>query len=164
MKLPPGKYHAKCLYHSFTVNSAGNPEIRLTVLPCQTPPGEPPLPTAYTPAPIITFMTITPATIGTADDPGWVLLTLQHLGFTSADLTLLDPDHEMAHSFTGIDVLILGTEDEYKGKKRTRWNILRSSTEASPIGQAALLALSIRYADALKCLRPNPGTNHKEPF
>lgn len=166
-KLPPGRYRAKVLYHTMTVNSAGNPELRLNVLP-YAGAEIPTLPPGYTPVPITIFLTITPGTMGEPGRPGWVLETLKHLGFKSQDLTILDPSSDTPHVFTGREVQILGTEDEFKGKKRTRWNILRNETESQPLATSALSALSSRYANVLATLLPKesdlpPGTQTDQP-
>jgi hypothetical protein len=167
-RLDPGRYKAKILYHTVTENSAGNTDLRITVLPFAD--AQMPLPLKYKPTPVTIFMTITDGTMGTIDNPGWVLLTLKHLGFHSADLATLHPDHEMAHTFTGREVVILGSEDEYRGRKRIRWNILRNEAESKPAAVTKLSALSDRYAKQLETLIPppdklfGPGENDKPPF
>jgi SpoVK/Ycf46/Vps4 family AAA+-type ATPase len=160
-KLEPGRYKARILYHVMTTNSASNPELRMTVLPYAGIDGAV-LPAGYTPTPLTIFMTITPGTMGTALKPGWVLQTLRHLGFASRDLSTLDPASDAAHSFTGREVQILGTEDTYKNKKRTRWNILRHIDESKPIATNTLLALSEQYSDALSTLLPKQ--TEPDPF
>ena len=158
-RLTPGRYAARALYHSTPKNSNGNTELRLTVLPYAT--SEFPLPPNYKPTPITIYMTITAGTMGTPDKPGWVLLTLKHLGFNCADLESLDPESEVPHSFTGREVIILGTEDEYKGKNRTRWNILRNVDESKPTARSELRALSERFKPVLMTLVPH---DTEDPF
>jgi len=174
-KLTPGRYRAKILYHTMNVNTVGNPELRIAVLPNGGIDNQP-LPPNYTPTPITIFLTITPATMempqtpedrlaGKVPQPGWVLQTLKHLGFLSVDLTTLDPASDCAHVFTGREIVILGTEDEYKGKKRTRWNIVRTGTENKPVESTALSALSTRYARVLTNIVPaQPAQQPKTPF
>jgi hypothetical protein len=154
-KLTAGRYRARILYHVVTTNSAGNPEIRISCLPYAEMPTYP-LPPNYTPAPITIYMTLTAGTLGDPEKPGWVLLTLRHLGFNTADLALLDPAHEMAHSFTGREIIIIGSEDEYKGKKRVRFNILRNQSDQTPVAQSVLTALSQKHRDVLSTLTRDP--------
>jgi hypothetical protein len=161
-KLDPGRYRARILYHTMTVNTAGNPEMRIAVLP-YAGADTPALPPGYKPTPITIFMTITPATMGTAQDPGWVLQTLKHLGFQSQDLGDLDPAADTAHSFTGREIIILGSEDVYKNKKRVRWNIIRNQSESQPLAHHALTALSDKYREALQTLLPSPDQNAEKP-
>jgi hypothetical protein len=154
-KLPAGRYRARILYHVVTTNSAGNPEIRISCLPYEELPTYP-LPPNYTNSPVTIYMTLTAGTLGDPEKPGWVLHTLRHLGFHHGDLALLDPAHEMAHSFTGKEIIIIGSEDEYQGKKRVRFNILRNQSETKPVAQSVLTALSQKHRDVLSTLTTDP--------
>jgi hypothetical protein len=172
-KLSAGRYRAKVLYHTMNVNSAGNPELRLSVLPIGGTDNQP-LPPGYTATPITIFLTITPGTMeiplteqelreGANPKPGWVLQTLRHLGFESEDLTTLDPASDCCHVFTGREIIILGSEDEYKNKKRIRWNIVRLDAEAKKVASGTLAGLSARFAKVLT-INPSPPIDGNTPF
>lgn len=162
-KLEPRRYLAEILYHTMNTNGQGNPELRLAVLPRAGTDGQP-LPPGYSPTPIIIFMTITANTMqvpqtleqiaaGDLPRPGWVLETLRHIGFTGNDLATLDPESDIPANFAGRKVTILGSEDEYKGKKRIRWNIVRES-ETKPVETNQLKHLSARFNKILTVTAP----------
>lgn len=105
------------------------------------------------------FLPITEATLGTTDKPGWVLQTLQWLGFTGASFALLDPASDDHQSFVGKEMDALCKHESYQGKDREKWSFLRGGGDGFKAKQASskeVRGLDAKFAKLLKTLQGTP--------
>ena len=144
-----GTYQAKIVKQSLGENSKGNPELQLTLQPTAVvlqngELAEQPFPYERT-----IYLTFTDGTLGTEANPGWVLQTLAYLGFEGGSFADIEK-----HDFTGQEVTALCAHDNYQGKEREKWSILRPRTAApvKPLDKKGLRTLDAKFGKALKAV------------
>jgi hypothetical protein len=152
-----GRYECRIVNQVLTENAKGNPELQLTVLPLRKFSGQEAedLSDDYTRT---IYLTMTDATMGTAQQPGWVYETLLFLGFNGGSFAQLDLDSDHAISF--IDKLIQCTcqHDTYNGREREKWTIRRgdAATQAKPMAKKEIKSLDSRFKQLLKAASQTP--------
>lgn len=155
----PGRYRARIDKQAVVENKKGNPEVQLTivilgryandteVIPCTE---------GYQRT---VFMTLSPLTIGTETKPGWVLQTLQSLGFNAQSFGQLDPAHEQACDLTGQEVDAVCQTNSYNGQDREKWSVRRpgggGNAPGKPLERKGLKALDTKYGKVLKAVNKN---------
>jgi hypothetical protein len=101
------------------------------------------------------YMQLTDSTIGTADKAGWVLQTLQYLGFDRDSFGALDPDVEGHFSFVGLECDAICKHDTYGGKTREKWSVHRPGNggqgpAVTRMEKKAVRALDAKFGKVLK--------------
>ncbi len=153
-----GRYLARITNQTFGENKNGNPEVQLTIKPVgqyaeqdkkvyEISDGTARERTIY--------LTLTEATIGSLDKPGWVLQTLNFLGFRGESFRELDPAEEGHHSFVGLEVDALCQHKEWNGNNQERWSILRpngTKAEVKRLEKKSIRGLDAKYGKLLKKL------------
>jgi hypothetical protein len=100
------------------------------------------------------FLPLSEGTIGTAENPGWVLLTLRYLGWKGESFAELDPSNSPCHSFVGVECDAICQHDEYQGKQKEKWSIFRPRQQGEgygkPIDKKGLKTLDAKFQKALR--------------
>jgi hypothetical protein len=155
-----GKYRIRITDQSLGENRNGNPELQLRfdVIGIHTKAGVEEMNGEY---PRTIYLVMTDGTIGTADKPGWVLEVLRSLNFNGQSFAQLDPSHEKAVSFVGLEIDARCDHEEYDGREREKWSIVRpnaSSTlaPAKPLEKKSLRALDAKFGKVLKAVNGRP--------
>src|SRR4051794_26835454 len=110
-----GKYRIRIANQAFGANPKGNPQIQLIFDVIGIYEGGE-VSKFEGPYQRKIFLTPTQATLGAPDDPGWVLKTLQYLGFNGASFAPLDPEHKEHISFVGLEIDARCDVEDYEGK------------------------------------------------
>lgn len=159
----PGKYRVRVTKQQFGENKNSNPELQLAIKPIGIYEGEEPSDMEGLYDRTI-FLTLTEGTLGTAEKPGWVMTTLLFLGFNGTSFAQLDPEHTKAISFVGKEFDARCDVEEYQGKEREKWNVLRPGTGSGgpatkPIATKAVRALDAKFGKLLKSSIGRPAPN-----
>lgn len=142
-----GRFRVRIVDQQFGENKKGNPELQLIAQPIgYYNQGDEEFTPAYFQWPRTIFLTLTEGTLGTPDNPGWVMQTLKFLGFSGTSFSALDPNADNAHKFAGLEVDALCKHDEYDGKTREKWSILKPGGSRPQIGK--IEKKSVRQLDA----------------
>lgn len=153
-----GKYTGRIVNQVLTENRAGNPELQLVFLPTASIDAHGQADSITTDFPRTIYLTLTERTIGTPEKPGWVLLTLQFLGFNGTSFSQLDPDSDNPCSFIGMEVELRCNIETYEGKDREKWSVIRpgAGTIAKPAAKKTIRALDAKFSKLLKARTANP--------
>jgi hypothetical protein len=165
-----GKYRILTTRQALVENKKGNPEFQLSFKPIEYHPtkGEPDeINVGYERT---QFMTMTDATMGTPEKPGWVLQTLTALGFNGSSFGQLDPEHKNHISFVDRDDLFaICTHEDYDGKTREKWNILRPNGAeggkpiGKPIEKKSVRTLDSKFKKVLSAFAKSQPSQAQEP-
>jgi hypothetical protein len=162
-----GRYQGKIVNQILGENSKGNPELQLVVQPTAMydEKGEPcklSFPYSRT-----IYLVLTEATIGTPETPGWVVQTLNALGFNGKSFGELEPGQPDSWSCIGQAVDLRCDHDEYEGKEREKWSIARkpntNGTPTKTLEKKSLRALDAKYGKVLKVLAETAPAPTAEP-
>ena len=129
-----GNYTCRITNQQVTEANSGTVQLELEIHPIKA--GDEPI--TGNPFRRTIYLPLTPKTIGTKDDPGWVTNTLRDLGFQGDDFTALQPDDDGHQSFVGKEVQCYCKHEEYNEQPREKWSLSkpkdrnrkRASTEA----------------------------------
>lgn len=151
-----GKYRVKVVDQKLGENSKGNPEIQLVVQPLGIYAADGQVSTMHFPYTRTIFLVLTEGTIGTADQPGWVLLTLQYMGFNGKSFGDLDGSWKCV----GNEYDAICAHEEYEGKEREKWSIHRPASAGQgvahkPLEKKGLRALDAKFGKVLKAVVNN---------
>lgn len=137
VKYPIGRYRLRILSAALGESGTGNPQIEIVV----GPTGE----DGEAGSPRRVYLTLTDATLGTPQNPGWVWETLAFLGFTGPSFADLDPlvgrecEGQCKH------------EPDDKGEMREKWSIFRgSSGPKTALPPQGLKRLDSKFAGLLR--------------
>lgn len=112
------------------------------------------------------YLPLTDGTIGTLDNPGWVLMTLRFLGWQGTSFSELDPNEQPCHSFVGLECDAICQHDEYQGKQREKWSIHRPRGQGEAIGKTldkkGLKSLDAKFGKVLKSTAKAPISTVKD--
>lgn len=148
-----GKYKVEIVGQALTENARGNAEFQLQLKPLayiDPKAGETELGFDYTRT---QYMSLTPATVGTPEKPGWVIETLASLGFNGTSFGQLDAEHKDHISFVGMTLEAICAHEEYQGKTKEKWNILRpggNTRDVKPIEKKNMRTLDNKFGKVLK--------------
>jgi hypothetical protein len=152
----PARYRARITRQSLGENKKGNPELQIHFKPygIYGPDGQ--LQPFDFPYERTVYLVFTDATLGTPDQPGWVIATLAHLGFTGDSFALLDPGEPNHVSFVNQEVDVFCEVETYEGKEREKWNIQRQTTVSTqkPLEKKGIRALDAKFGRVLKTMSP----------
>lgn len=142
-------YDVKIISQQLRENNKGNPELVLGIKPFRHADAGHNIDDGK---PRAIYLTLTENTLGTPSNPGWVLQTLQWLGFTGTSFAQLDPEHPQAVLFEGKEVQALCKHEEYNGKENEKWSFWRgrSNTAAKPVEKKTIRALDSKFKSLLK--------------
>lgn len=154
-----GKYRVKIAKQAFGKNKKDNFELQLTIKPIgvYSKPNSPDEQLSEFDAPYerTIFLTLTEGTLGTTEKPGWVMQNLTYLGFNGDSFAQLDPNDKDAISFVGLELDARCDHEDYEGKEREKWNIIRPGGGASgpttkPAEKKEVRALDSKFKSLLK--------------
>jgi hypothetical protein len=159
-----GNYRVRIASQALTTSSNGNLQLSLGFRPIQKD-GEP-FQGAYDRT---LYLSLTPNTIGTLENPGWVTRTLKQMGYDRQDLTGLDTSSPNFFDFTGREYDLYCTHEEYDGKDREKWAVSKGRRQQQPADPSTVSQLLGKLdSDALKggpASPPAPDQNHQDiPF
>lgn len=112
------------------------------------------------------YLPLTDGTIGTAENPGWVLLTLRFLGWEGVDFGELNTASKPCCSFEGLEVDATCSYNEYQGKTNERWSIFRPKEPGEgtkPMESKGIKMLNAKFANVLKKTKPTAGKTQTPP-
>lgn len=160
-----GTYRCKLGRQLLAENNHGNPEVQIPCWPLAKMEQDQTETPVNADRPRTVFLTITEGTIGDASRPGWVLLTLQFLGFNGTSFGQLDPGEPNSISFEDKEVLCSCTHNEYNGKTTEKWAIVRpgSQFQGKPAPKKAVRELDAKFSKLLKSHVPAAGTQLAPP-
>jgi len=134
-----GNYTCRITNQQVTEANSGTIQLELEVLPIKAD-DEPIDGNVFR---RIIYLPLTPKTIGTKDDPGWVTNTLRGLGFQGDDFTALQPDNANSQSLIGKEVSCYCKHEEWDERTREKWSFSKSrSKDKKKASTEALAALS----------------------
>jgi hypothetical protein len=76
----------------------------------------------------------------------WLARTVRGLGYDRDDLLHLDPDHEGAFNFEGVEFLVECKHEEFNGQTREKWSMYTPRTK---LASEKLAALNDRFGSNL---------------
>jgi len=155
----PGLYRARLLSHTLGENDKGTLELRLpfNVLGVYDEAGE--LQESEDRPERTLYLYLTPATIGTAEQPGHAARQLHQLGFDDEILDRLDHNRPDAHDFVGQEVDLVCKHEDYNGKTKERWSLKGERRELAAADKSAFAALNGHWRGASRTIaktKPKP--------
>ncbi len=139
----PGKYRLKIVAAALGETNGGKPQIGLTcaVLDGRDVNGEPF--ELVDPPNRTVYLTLTEATLGTPEQPGWVWETLLDLGFVGP-------------SFSDLKPLVGQVRDgkmhveTHEGKTREKWELYRQGSAMKPAAPQVVKSVDTQFSRLLK--------------
>ncbi len=96
------------------------------------------------------YLSLTDATIGTTNEPGWVILTLMAYGFRGPSFANLD-------ALEGRPCELKMEHDAYKGETKEKWSLFRPySGPKNPASKATISGLDQKFAALLNVAKKTP--------